>query len=1198
MPPLNLGLDGKSEFFRVSGEAVAGKDATGDLSIYSTPRKKAKGCENKSSCDGKNNGDSGFSENALNSLDHGGRSSSRRRKVGNGSGGRNTRNTTPVSGRNRTLGNEDSGVAKDRKSILKQYDPDCISTSTMNIKTPKSQKKVQFGTKNLIIINEGKQNADANDLAEDKNARVANIKSGKGKTVFGQDNSRVSILSELDDPGTGQIYNFPSLEELLNTKKDESLTQVSHSDSGVTMSETLDLAGEMGLDFEKEKPKQGERVVTREGDAGASGSGDEVQYSDALNEVDNSEKSIELTDQLNISDYSITCRDSIVPNVPGAFLSVVMKNLSSVNFLEEGKAVPEEEVGIPELEPLDKNEPSPQNSPERNKECPLVGEGANDGGDSKNFDGAGIGNCGASSSCSNGHICDSENSEKAQLQDEDGNVPLQLHKMVDQLDDADEADQEARSGDSQEVENESESQIVLTETLTILKDNNNRLSNILITPSRSHGNSFYMNKLSPSSEALLNSLNNTKSILNIVPQGYTWEEFQSLFGLNYEIEGHFGILDFEEVEPGGRKEDSGEEGLRNKQLVSEFQKLLERDRGEGENSAAEIKTDHEKEEEKVQKIAERFSEKMIKSIKNQIWDEVESKILRKAFTGPDFYENYTKGLNSFSSGEIGSVLAIIVNKSRYGGKNDEKVKNELIERISRYFFGHDAGNIFSMKAIIKWKEDVVLPLKKLLINKLDEAIKDLTSKQEVILSKRNRIKNSKVLLSTLESCKISEMHVYETYWNAMRIVHENINTYKEEIKRIGNYLDMMKDKKKNVTKLLLKEQELFESLQQELKNWKNRKNLLKERLDDLRIKEEFAGFTWDLFTMNKFQTIVVLNNIGNHGNANVGLGGANVGNSIKTRISIEWRVENVQMQDLKDTDGNEEPPINLALELLDSKVEELELPLLSTQRLSEDNKIYQGYINLIEKTLNLRLKELYLDFKKRNKMNNNALIELIRGLFQSCIVLLWRLESIIFEILNITKVFNLAIIDFVGENQLILNIPVLVGVNDGGENQGFFSNSVSSASASPLLLASSSPTLTPNSLSSTLSPHILMSSRPVISLAFNMANSLFKSVGTLVNSIQEIKVYNMSEELTEGMIRVFREQLNEVRGDEVFGFAPKTHLNEKNSAVYVGYNCLLSIIQNTIQEGGRNQLIWKRPLEKFAPRLLNAVQISKLHQNY
>ncbi|KAK9172897.1 Uncharacterized protein cmbei_4001600 [Cryptosporidium meleagridis] len=1215
MPPLNLkstnDLEGTSEFYQNNLEKNNENTIkVGDVNnIYSTPRKRVRNAENGYNSSHNSNNNIGLDLDRDPGSESQIRSSSRRK-------GGNIKNT-PVSKSRRVI-DEDSAV-KDRKSILKQYDPDGINTSTVNIKTPKSQKKVQFGTKNLIIIDENKQDLNIDKLItesdNDENGNIQDKRFADDLTV-----DRMSILSELDDAGTGQIYNFPSLEELINTKKTENSSTQRVYNNDIVGSEISNRFGsvknninnyhhrEINQDHqatnssnllvqsensEKDKSKtHQDRMIDCNDQKNLES--EYIKTNQSQFEDENSiEKNIELTDQINISDYSINCRDSIAPNLPGAFLSVVMQNLSSVNFPEEKKPESDEDIKIPKLEFSDDNiegsinkesdlyqEVTMENQSvieddeiyidtkkQVNKEDEIILEASKE---------------------------DIQNQqEQVQIEFESEQLDSQIHEKLireenKEFTTVESVTKKESNNEKNQIEeslshqndNFETQQIVLTETLTILKDNNNRLSNILITPKRNNiGSIGYINKLSPSSETLLKSLNNTKSILNITPQGYTWEEFQSILNLNYTMENYFGTLEFDEIENNRRVKDKNieEESMNSKLLLVNIENILKEDGGNSE---------------KIQEIVAEYSSEIIKSIKHQIWDEIEKNILIKEFSDEN-HERYTENLSKFSTSEIATLMAIIVNKSRYGSKNDERIKNELFERISGYFFG-EGRNIFLKKAIIDWKEKVIFPLKNKMINKFEEMIKIFMLKNEQILNNKNRIQNSKVLLSTLESCKISEMHVYETYWNAMRIVHENIVNYKEEIERVKNYLNVMDQKKRNISRLLLKEEELYNSLILELNDWKVKKDSLRNNLNDLRIKEEFAGFTWDLFTINKFQTIIILNN--NCHNRN---------NLVKVRVSIEWNMND-------DIIIDNHPPIILKIELLldniilvddssssiNSKYNDLQLQLslVNNQRL--EDKIYNAYIKVIEKTLNLRLIELYFDYKKKNKMNNNILIELIRGIFQSCIVLLWRLESIVFEILNIIKVFNLAILDIIDENKLILNIPILVGINERNDfeinnnNENQNSNLIYSSCTSNSPIAASP--ITPNSLTSnTLSPHLLMASRPVITITFNITNSLFMSVGTLVNSIEHISVYNMSDEITKDMICVFKDQINEIEARD-----SNNSKIRKNSAVYVGYNCLLSIIQNTIQEGGHNQLIWKRPLEKFAPRLLNAVQISKLHQNF
>lgn len=1226
MPPLNLSamgdLGGSSEFYRVdaerSGESRECENQGDSSNMYSTPRKRLRGAE--VDCVSRNAAGLGVERD----LEPGGgsqtRTSSRRKGSGNVK-------STPMSKSRRV--NEEDSAAKDRKSILKQYDPDGINTATVNIKTPKSQKKVQFGTKNLIIIDENKQDMNIDRLVTESDNGETSRTAGGANNNLGGDlaDGRMSILSELDDAGTGQIYNFPSLEELINKRKsdEDGQSSMSYTNNGMDVDISGRKVGEKesgsGVFGKANSSEHFGRRVDSGGDGsglGAGGSqeeggGERGRLGSVVQEEDNIEKSLELTDQINMSDYSINYRDSIAPNLPGAFLSVVMKNLSSVNFPEEdggssslGPGLEGGGIQIPELGVGDSDALSaPMEACKTEEESVVKADGERSSQGRKLMEKGLLE--GSSKMEREGLVGEMDSLEERQQQVQDDEQQSRQEGVGDGFPEsqvsgsgeleAEEKGEEGEDSDHQVVVERFETQqIVLTETLTILKDGNNRLSNILITPRRNNasvGGGGCINRLSPSSESLLKSLNNTKSILNIAPQGYTWEEFQAVLDLSYTMEHYFGMLDFEERD--GRIGDGVvEEGMDGGSLLLlDLQSVLKKDKEEGwEDSAREVFS--------------RYSLEVVRSVRNQIWSELERNTLVKEFNSQ---ERYNESLLRFPSSEIASVMAIIVNKSRYGGKNDERVKNELFERISKYFFV-EGGNMFLKKARIDWKEKVVFPFKSSLIARYEELQRMFVSKYERLMNSRNRIQNSNVLLSTLESCKISEMHVYETYWNAMRIVHENISNYKGEIERLRSYMGVMEGKKRNITRLLLKEEELYASLLVELDSWNVKKNSLRHHLSDLRIKEEFAGFTWDLFTVNKFQTVIVLNSSCN-----------NQSDLVKVRVAIEWNMDEGG-DCLLAAVGGGSSPVTLRIGLLQEEVGEevgssrygdlqLRLALVNSQRL--EDKIYQAYIDIIERTLNLRLLDLCMDFRRQGRMSNSVLIELIRGIFQSCIVLLWRLESIVFEMLNVIKVFNLAIIDIVGENALVLNIPVLVGVSEsakrvGLERSGNMSSSTyvsSSSPVSPLLfggvgggVASTSSPLTPSSFASnnsggqhSSSPHLLMASRPVISIQFNMTNSLFKSVGTLVNSIEDISIYNTSEEITRDMIRVFRDQVEEVVGGG-------DSMKKKNSAVYVGYNCLLLIIQNTIQEGGRNQLIWKRPLERFAPRLLNAVQISKLHQNF
>ncbi|KAJ1607807.1 hypothetical protein OJ253_2170 [Cryptosporidium canis] len=1226
MPPLNLGsgndLGENSEFYQMNTEKHERRNDS--TNIYSTPRKKMRGSDenNVNISSNKNIDNTDFSKGLDLETESQMKNSSRRR-------GGNIK-STPRS-KNKRVNEEDSAI-KDRKSILKQYDPDGINTATVNIKTPKSQKKVQFGTKNLIIIDENKQDMNINKFVIESD-NVDGSRNQDNVQIGELESGRMSILSELDDAGTGQIYNFPSLEELINTKKSEDnpnsntyngdIIYNDVSGKNVIIRSSNTYLGDIPIDQSKSIEN---RIQIGNYDEEASniqdGNDNSSNAEGDLNVIQdgNGDRGLDLTDQINISDYSINYRDSIPANLPGAFLSEVMKNLSSVNFPDESNKEMESDIRIPKLEINDdsfhgKDLNTSVQLEDSAKESDVLD--INEESKEQKHD-----EFAEDNKLSETHSLQNEVDDKSELKLEEQTQIQQI--VVEQTNEEIESDQlvDGNNEISQSIETKIEEisnqpsdlipelveerdeveassgyqnddietqKIVLTETLTILKDSNNRLSSILITPKRnSNVNAGYANKLTPSSEALLKSLNNTKSILNITPQGYTWEEFQTILNLNFTMENYFSILDFNEIGNSAKIKEKNveEESMDSKLLLMDLQSML--------------KSEKSIDQENAKQIVSRYSSEVIRSLQNRIWSEIEKHTLIKEFNSQVFNERYTENLSKFSESEIATVMAIIVNKSRYGSKNDEKIKNELFERISKYFFAEDR-NIFLKKAIIDWKEKVVFPFKNLLIMGYEEMIKMFIQKHEQLMNNKNRIQNSNVLLSTIESCKISEMHVYETYWNAMKIVHDNINNYKDEIERFKNYLNLMERKKSNISKLLLKEEELYNSLLLELNDWKFKKNSLRHHLNDLRIKEEFAGFTWDLFTINKFQTIIVLNNSCN-----------NQSNLLKVRVSIEWNID-----DNSSLSGNkimDSPPVTLKIELLeeDRKIEnseddlsanslkfndlQFQLALLNNQRL--DDKIYLAYIHVIEKTLNLRLIELFLDYKRQNKMNNNILIELIRGIFQSCIVLLWRLESIVFEILNIIKVFNLAIID-IEENILVINIPILVGAHDISSNSGIgvihanqsLYSSTSNSPLSPLLLTgptSSSP-MTP----SNPSPHLLMASRPVISIQFNITNSLFMSIGTLVNSIEGISIYNTNDEITSDMIRVFKDQIDEIHGQGKY-----LNNTRKNSAVYVGYNCLLSIIQNTVQEGGRNQLIWKRPLEKFAPRLLNAVQISKLHQNF
>ncbi|KAH8741991.1 hypothetical protein FG386_002366 [Cryptosporidium ryanae] len=1173
MPPLDLGNDSekKSEFYKF--EEIDSKDKSGGnddknssyLSnpvIYSTPRKRARGAN---SSEGKGD-ESKYSKVEINSKEKNETYSNSIDVCNSNSTGRRQRSSSRGNIRStpRTRGYENVNnsntreecTLKDRKSILKQYDPDNVNTTTMsNIKTPKSQKKVQFGVKNLIIIDESLQEDSVNKLNLNFKDMSSDINLNTG--------DRMSILSEFDDPGSGNIaYNFPSLEELIgqdegNKEDGRNLNSNACGNNADDICNLVPNVGQTGIEGEDVVIGGGNSVSTNlyinkdqntgvTNDYGTKGSYINKEKTD-IDSFNNENQDI--ADQLNILDYSIGCRDSITPNTPGAFLSVVMKNLSSVNFSEDKN----EEIENAMQEKMDRSEYTQEDSGDKN-DC----DNCDSRVENDNFESAlEVAGDNYQNQKEESSVNDATTTSGKAVSEEPRDASTSFVELTDQC------------VEDKLTENSPGTPITggLKEEER-LRQTNARLSELLTPITRHYSGSRNTIKktLSPKSESLLNSLYSTKSILNIVPKGYTWEEFLSLLNLNYTMDS-FNVLEFNDLDmtstTGIVDLVNNSDNSSNKELISQLSNLKEENASYG-------------------KVVERYIVKLIKSIKSQVWEDIERERLMKVYTDDIFEHKYKNNLLRFPDSELATVLAIIVNKSRYGSKQDERVKNELLNRLSRYFsvendgnspnVGKGSGNIFYINSWLCWNEEIVFPYKNLLLKRYDECIKRFTGINERVINNKNRIQNSCVLLSTLESCQISEMHVNETYWDAMRLIHENINNYKEEIDRMNNYIKVMTSNKNNLLKLLIKEEELSSSLVSELQNWKYKKNNLKSNLSNLRIKEEFAGFTWDLFTTNKFQTIIVLN--------------SNSQYQVKVRITIEWNANGdfgSVNRDVK-ADADLSPPVLLSIEPInDSYERDRDEKLFANNNCLLQDKIYRAYINIIEKTLNLRLSELHMEYRKQGEMSNNILIELIRGIFQSCTVLLWRSESIIFEILNITKVFNLAILD-VDENScntLIMNIPILTGMKNDKDCPA---NSNNGASPGTVL----SP-ITPNSLTSKLSPHLLISTRPIISIKFNITNSLFNSAGTLVNSIQDVSVYNVSEDTCASMIRIFKEQTHEIESSK---------RNKGFSAVYLGYNCLLSIIQNTIQEGGKNQLIWKRPLEKFAPRLLNAVQISKLHQNY
>ncbi|KAK6589676.1 hypothetical protein RS030_1120 [Cryptosporidium xiaoi] len=1169
MPPLDLsnGSNNESEFYKFDeninsneNDNVKNNNNLSESSVYSTPKKRARvlnmnegGVDNKLSrmeTNEKEKNDIGLNDvDILNSNSTGRRQGSSRNNIKSTPRTRRHENTSINNGNN-----VDDCTVKDRKSILKQYDPDNVNTTTMsNIKTPKSQKKVQFGVKNLIIIDESLQEDNANKLYLNNRDTLSDMNLNNG--------DRMSILSEFDDPGSGNIaYNFPSLEELIG--KDES----SKEDSAMnTKREICAIDRNSVIDSSDCKSNivsinnDSNIEITRKNETKVNCSNKEK-----INLQFENNENLDITDQINISNYSISCRDSITPNTPGAFLSVVMKNLSSVNFSDDKKDEIEDIIE----EEMEKNEDCIQE--DNNMIISEIGNENNNNTEIENS------NIETTLEVINENINLEENSFL-----NDKKIVYEETVVKESIDINNEhSDNKFNEKLIETLENESKVEDDRNENVC---ETSTRL-NELLTPKTRYSNSRNTAKktLSPRSESLLNSLYNAKSILNIVPKGYTWEEFLSLLNLNYTMDS-FNMLEFNDLDIVST---TGIMDVINENSNNDNKVLINQLNNFKENTC-------------YKEAIEKYKVQLIKSIKSQIWEDIEKEKLMKVYTDVIFENKYKNNLLKFPESELATVLAIIVNKSRYGSKQDEKIKNELLNRLSTYFSIENGNsnsntdkdsknNVFYIESWLYWNEEIIFPYKKSLLKKYDEYIKKFMDINEQIIIHKNRIQNSYVLMSTLESCQISEMHVNETYWDAMKLIHENINNYKEEINRMNNYIKVMTNNKNNLNKLLIKEEELSNSLISELNSWKYKKNNLKSNLNSLRIKEEFAGFTWDLFTINKFQTIISLHNNSQY--------------PVKIRVAIEWNINGDFEYNKKETqnDDSQSPPVILNIELINYDYESSkDNRLFVNSNYQLQNNIYQAYVKIIEKTLNLRLNELYTQHKKQNNMNNNILIELIRGIFQSCTILLWRSESIVFEILNIIKVFNLAILDIDenNSNTLIMNIPILIGINSdkvygiSGNNNN--SNANNGALSSPLLSNNSaagtilSP-ITPNSLTSKLSPHLLISTRPIISIKFNITNSLFNSIGTLANSIQDVHVYNVNEDICHNMVRIFKEQIHEI----------ELNKNKTFSAVYLGYNCLLSIIQNTIQEGGKNQLIWKRPLEKFAPRLLNAVQISKLHQNY
>ncbi|OII76643.1 hypothetical protein cand_028620 [Cryptosporidium andersoni] len=1118
-----------------------------------------------------------------------------------------------------------------RKSILKQHDLDNSNTATLAIsKTPKSQKKVQFKVKSVIID------------------------SNMPNSTLSNSCERMSLLSDLDEINSGQLYNFPSLEELIRTDDISHTTSCANTNTDHLKSNDPNSSSisEYALNANLSGRGNG-------GDSSGNGSGKSISVKSDVNKIETpildnisnnvssflsskdscsndhsseDNKSSHDTDRNrfncegennnlqvigNSTKSEILYRDSIAPNVPGAFLSIVMKNLSYVNFsVEENQdeSAKDDSLNLTnkynnqdEIE-IEKREINVQKQTQSSSTCsfsfkneiPNLSNSLSISADKLSLD-----------------LKDKVIDENRILYSEqDSSIyPNAEIRIVAESEDSNEyiSTSDIKSVDNLEITLEAENSKIVDNSLIegdlVLESNSNNLvlsddENIETKPEISQqdpniGRDFEI-KYEDSSEKISYKTTENRSDLNnsayfsitpntgtlvtindTIPQGYTWDEFQSLLNLNYSE--NFNILDFEYE----NNKDTNDRIEKCKLLIKSIE-----DMSGGKNEQTFD----------IGITARSLTEYELHSINSQIWDEIEKSTLLDFYTN-EIYQNYLKLTEEFCNSKLAKELATIVNKSRYGTKDDEKVKDELVKNIRRYF----ASNMYGNKAWLEWKERVIMPLKQKVILKLAGKIKQYNDIYQMYGNDKNKIKNAFVLLLTLESCHISEMNVYESYCNAIKIVRNNINNYREEINRSKKYIDSMNNKKKNLQILLMKEEELSNSLNLDLFNWKNKKSKLEKKLISLKQKEEFGGFTWNQFTINRFQAnILPLINNSKY--------------SVKPKISIEWNINDEELNKHKrsptqDQNTNNQLklicnyssdkniysvniPTRESMEIVTESNDikytcpvKLEIQLEADEESSIEYRMYCGYIEIIKLVLNYRLGLLYSKERDKHKDNcNHMLIVFIRSMFQACLILLWKVECMIFEVMNINKVFNLLTVEidsdnnnsFKGGSVLRMNIPILTGA-------------INISNSSPNTLVDNSPLVISPASSGLSSPHVPL--RPIIRLSFNMVDSLFKSNGTLIGSIQDMDILNVLEDTRLNMKSLFEKQILEVTNPS-WGDNAKSSKEYPISAVKIGKNCLLSIIQNTIQGGGGNKFLWQRPLERFAPRLLNAVQISKLHSEY